>query len=329
MSTGRQPTAVPVFAVGAHGGITETTRLNTFSEFTRAVGDFDPKQTLHVALRSYFDNGGGYCYLVPTARWTTELPKLDDVTLLVAAGQDVRAQVLELCVPGAHRFALLDGPEAELTKDSAESLPSTSHAAAYFPWLTADWAETPIPPSATVAGVFCRVDRERGVWKAPANVALNGGVRPVHRISDEQQAQYTDGKALNMIREFPGQGTVVWGARTLEAESTAWRYVPVRRLFDSVERHIQATLSPVIFEPNSSATWERVRAAIENYLYTLWKQGALVGTSPQESYSVQVGEGVTMTPDDVSKGVLRVRVALAAVRPAEFIVLEFTQQLGG
>ncbi len=82
-----------------------------------------------------------------------------------------------------------------------------------------------------------------------------------------------------------------------------------------------------MFEPNSAPTWEAVRSSVDNYLHNLWQQGGLTGQTPQEAYFVQIGMGVTMTADDVAAGRLIVRAGLAAMRPAEFVILQFTQEL--
>ena len=124
---------------------------------------------------------------------------------------------------------------------------------------------------------------------------------------------------------------MVWGARTLKGTAQNsdknWIYVPVRRLFNSVERDVKAALGKAMFEPNHSATWETVRAAIDNYLYALRQEGALQGKKPEEAYFVQVGLGVTMTAQDLEEGNLIVEIGLAAVRPVEFVVLRFTQNI--
>jgi len=320
-------TAVPAFAAGDDSGVTETRRINSWLDFVNAIGEFNPAKQLHVSLRSYFENGGGYCYIVPTSQLATEIPKLEDITLLVSAGQDINPLVSSLCVDGMGLFAILDGPESEISSEHQGTYPSTSHAAVYYPWLSSDWSKVNIPPGAAVAGAYCSTDRERGAWKAPANVALKGGLRPIFKVSDEQQANYMDGKAINMIREFSRGGTLIWGARTLE-ESDSWRYIPVRRLFDTVERDIKKALRVTVFEPNNQVTWERSRAAISNYLHGLWQQGGLMGARPEEGYFVQVGSGITMTDEDIQAGKLIVKVGLAAVRPAEFIILQFTQEVG-
>lgn len=102
----------------------------------------------------------------------------------------------------------------------------------------------------------------------------------------------------------------------------------MRRLFSTVERDIQDALRIAVFDPNTQSTWQMVRSAVDHYLYNLWKHGGLQGQKPDKAYSVQVGEGVTMTADDVAAGRLIVKVGLAAVRPAEFSILQFTVQVG-
>lgn len=334
-------TAVPVIAVAAGESTLVSTplRINSWLEFVKqnvaGSAAIDYGKALNVNVRAYFENGGGYCYLLDATKFATEIPKLDDVTLLVAAGNDIATAVNTLCGPGKNRFAILDAPDAELTAASAvpAALPASAHAAAYYPWLTADWAvnssavATPVSPSAVLAGIYCSVDRDRGVWKAPANIAVKGGLRPKFKVSDDIQGKFNTGKAINMIREFRATGPVVWGARTLEVTDN-WRYISVRRLFDIAQRDIKKAMEPAVFEPNSSATWEKVRSAIDSYLHSLWRQGGLMGNSPAEAYFVHIGKGVTMTEDDISQGKMIVKIGMSAVRPAEFIILQFTQEVG-
>lgn len=186
----------------------------------------------------------------------------------------------------------------------------------------------PIPPSAAVAGAYCRTDRQRGVWKAPANVALSSVLAVDSFVSEDDHADFNS-KGVNVIRSFSDRKAVIYGARTLVPEAeTDWLYVPVRRLFNAAQRDIRQAMQFAVFELNSALTWERVRAAIDSYLHSLWKQGALTGSSPQEAYFVQIGKDITMSDEEIRKGIMRVKVGMAAVRPAEFIILEFTQEVG-
>ena len=195
--------------------------------------------------------------------------------------------------------------------------------------------------SPAMAGLYAVTDRTRGVWKAPANIAVAGvkSLVEIDGISETPTPAYMTPSKLadvhaagvNAIRSFFGKGVVVWGARTLKGtdqnSDPNWIYVPVRRLFNSVERDVKAALGRVMFEPNHSATWETVRSTIDHYLFGLWKEGALQGVKPQEAYFVQVGLGVTMTKQDIDEGNLIVEIGLAAVRPVEFVILRFTQNI--
>lgn len=192
-------------------------------------------------------------------------------------------------------------------------------------------ARVTLPPSSAIVGAYASVDRDRGVWKAPANVGLNATVGPVSRMTDTDQELLniddTAGKSINAIRAFVGKGTLVWGARTLAGNDNEWRYVPVRRLFITIEESTKKASAFAVFEPNDATTWLKVKGMIESYLYSLWERGALAGSKPESAYYVNVGLGRTMTAQDVLEGRLIVEIGVAAVRPAEFVVLRFMHRL--
>ena len=185
-----------------------------------------------------------------------------------------------------------------------------------------------VPPSGAVAGIYARIDAERGVWKAPANTSVNSVIKPTIKITNADQGLLnvdpTSGKSINAIRNFTGRGTLVWGARTLAGNDNEWRYVPVRRLFIYVEESVKKATEFVVFEPNDANTWLRVKTMIENFLAGLWRDGALDGATTSEAFFVNVGLGQTMTAQDILNGRLNVEIGLAAVRPAEFIILKFS-----
>jgi phage tail sheath protein FI len=186
-------------------------------------------------------------------------------------------------------------------------------------------------PSATIAGVYAAVDSTRGVWKAPANISLNYVTGPAKPISDSLQESlnvHADaGKSINAIRSFTGKGTLVWGARTLAGNDNEWRYISVRRFFNMVEESTKKATAAFVFEPNDANTWTKVQGMIENYLLTLWRAGALQGAKPEQAFYVAVGLGKTMTAQDILEGRMYVEIGLAAVRPAEFIVLRFSHMM--
>jgi hypothetical protein len=188
-----------------------------------------------------------------------------------------------------------------------------------------------VPPSAAMAGVYAKTDSTRGVWKAPANVGLNYVVGPTEKVDNAQQdglnVDANAGKSINVIRKFTGKGTLVWGARTLDGNSNEWRYVSVRRFFNMVEESVKKASERFVFDSNDANTWVKVKGMIENFLNTQWRAGALAGASPEEAYFVSVGLDETMSAQDILEGRMIVEIGMAAVRPAEFIILRFSHKL--
>jgi len=188
-----------------------------------------------------------------------------------------------------------------------------------------------LPPSSAIAGIYARVDRARGVWKSPANESINNALEPLLKIDNQEQGLLNvdpnTGKSINVIRTFTGKGIIVWGGRTLAGNDNEWRYINVRRLFIMIEESVEKATGFVVFEGNDATTWLKVKALIDSYLYGLWQQGALAGPTPDAAYFVNVGLGKTMTQQDVLEGRLIVEIGVAAVRPAEFIVLKFYHKL--
>ncbi|CAM1355638.1 MULTISPECIES: phage tail sheath family protein [Tenacibaculum] len=188
-----------------------------------------------------------------------------------------------------------------------------------------------LAPSATMAGIYAKVDADRGVWKAPANVGLNYVYGPSVNIShDEQKDLNVDtkaGKSVNAIRSFVGKGNLVWGARTLAGNDNEWRYVSVRRFFNMAEESIKKASEQFVFEPNDKNTWVRVKAMIDNFLTQQWRAGALAGPTPEKAFYVSVGLGETMTAQDVLEGNMIIEIGMAVVRPAEFIILKFSHKM--
>ncbi len=351
--------------------------------YTVTVGTYT---TSSDAVKLYFQNGGGPCYILPVANpqdtaTSALIPELIEqaleITLIVCPEQDSSYQSaiynsLTPALLNAGYFLIADSQ----TKTSIPGVNVQSQTATYYPAVKVSQlmqaedsaiavsgyedAETKpdaitnlsqlkqknlavyqqatqtiqnkiatngnvIPASAVMAGVYCATDASRGVWKAPANVVLSGINDVTERLNDDEQGTMNQ-QGINAIRYFNGRGFVVWGARTLQNDDN-WRYIPVRRLFNSAERDIKQAMRTAVFEPNIQPTWERVKSAIDNYLYSLWQQGALAGNKPQEAYFVQIGKGITMSDDDIKQGKMIVKVGMAAVRPAEFIILQFSQHV--
>ncbi|HEY5718679.1 MAG TPA: phage tail sheath C-terminal domain-containing protein [Motiliproteus sp.] len=188
-----------------------------------------------------------------------------------------------------------------------------------------------VPPSAAIAGVYVRVDRDRGVWKAPANVTLNQVNALSYSIDNANQRGLNldpgEGKSINAIRAFSGRGILVWGARTLAGNDPQWRYIPVRRCCSLIEEALYSSTRWAVFEPNDANLWQPLRAMIDRYLTQKWRAGGLQGHKPSEAFYVRVGLGSTMTQTDIDAGRLIIQVGVALVRPAEFIPLRLCLQM--
>ncbi|MEM9840383.1 MAG: hypothetical protein AAF830_14680 [Pseudomonadota bacterium] len=181
-------------------------------------------------------------------------------------------------------------------------------------------ASRPITPS--IAGVIARTDVRRGVWKAPAGTeaSLNHPITPLF-ASAEEGVLNTEG--VNICKDLPSLGPVVWGARTLSGNNED-RFIPVRRLRDHITQSLRWGLQVLVAEPNEEPTWRAARAAAEGFLSGLFRNGAFPAASPNEAFFVRCGLGETMSQADIDQGRMIINVGFAPLKPAEFIVDRIT-----
>lgn len=266
------------------------------------------------------------------------LKNLQTVALVAAPGQTtVRVQqaLIDHCEEMRYRFAVIDGPppDSDTLADvqNQRQLYDTKYAALYHPWLTipdpfpanlANIRQYPVPPSGHVLGVYARVDNERGVHKAPANEALRGLTGLTRYFTKgEQDILNPYPVHVNVIRDFRpnNRGIRVWGARCITSDND-YKYVNVRRLLIFLEDSIDRGLQWVVFEPNAEPLWARVRRSIANFLTTVWRNGALEGTTAEQAFFVKC-DRTTMTRDDIDNGRLVCVIGVAPVKPAEFVIV--------
>ncbi len=192
-------------------------------------------------------------------------------------------------------------------------------------------SSTVMPPSGSVAAVYAAIDRNNGVWKAPANKVLNMVSEPATIFKAPQlnnlNVDVVAGKSINAIIFLAGKGTFIFGARTLAGNDNEWRYIPVCRFFIMVQESCRQSTFKLVFEPNDSNTWGEMRSIIVNYLTTLWRRGALQGVKPEQAFYVAVGLGKTMTSMDIQEGRIIIEIGMAVLRPAEFITIRFSHEL--
>ena len=260
----------------------------------------------------------------------------DVVSIMAVPGvtdPNVQLTLVAHCENTASRFAVLDMPE-DLSKTdeilTCRNVIDSTYAAMYHPWLTVfdplDKKSINIPPSGSVIGIFARSDNSRGVHKAPANEVVRGCTGLSVPFNKGEQ-DILNPKGVNLIRSFPGQGIRVWGARTASSDP-GWKYVNVRRLFIFLEESIKANTNWVVFEPNDEKLWARVKRTIDGFLRTMWREGALAGSSESDAFFCNIGPS-TMSQDDIDNGRLICVIGVAPVKPAEFVIFRITQKTSG
>ncbi|CAE6749234.1 hypothetical protein R69927_02085 [Paraburkholderia domus] len=265
------------------------------------------------------------------------LAAIPDMVLLDGADSSSWAQMwlalLNICRAKQGVLGLFDTPDT--AADTAACLESFLHSApadpecgaAYWPHLVTNYGEDElnpvvVPPSAAVAAVIEYADRQSGVWKAPANVALAQVVKPSQSWLQSNGLFQPGGASVNLIRSFPGRGTRVWGCRTLTPDpASPWLYVQIRRLISYIEAELSRIGRHFVFETNNALTWIKYRGLAHLWLRQLWLDGGLHGTEEQEAFYIQIGLNETMTEEDIANGKMIMKVGVAVACPAEFIVI--------
>lgn len=255
-----------------------------------------------------------------------------EISIVVSPGiwsTYVQSALITQCELLKSRFAILDPPD-NLDIENIQAFRSpidTKYAALYYPWVVVRdpslSQDVAMAPSGHMAGIYARVDGDRGVFKAPANEVIFGIQRLEQDITKREQ-DILNPLNINVLRFFPNRGNRVWGARVATSDSD-WKYVPVRRLFIYVEQSIDYGTQWVVFEPNDEPLWARVRQTIANFLTTVWRSGALQGSKPDEAFFVKC-DRTTMTQDDIDNGRLICAIGIAPVKPAEFVIFRIQQK---
>jgi uncharacterized protein len=263
------------------------------------------------------------------------MEQTDEIAIAAVPGmwsRTIQSALIDHCQLLKDRFAILD-PRDGLNVNDIQQFASpleTRYAALYHPWLVVrdpvSGLDVQVPPSGHMAGIYARVDVERGVHKAPANVVIRGIKldNGLAQVITKRQQDLLNPRGINVLRFFPGLGYRVWGARTVSDESQ-WRYVNVRRLFIFVEESIEEGTQWVVFEPNDEPLWALVRQSITNFLIGVWRSGALAGTTADEAFFVAC-DRTTMTQDDIDNGRLICVIGIAPVFPAEFVIFRIQQK---
>jgi phage tail sheath protein FI len=316
-----------------------------FTEFKNYFGDFSPdtdedkgQNTLAHAVYGFFINGGSRCYVTWISKQDDidnvlkDFEAIDEINILVAPGnKDLGRKIKEHCEQMGDRVAILDSQE-DIDLSSSDVVSTlkpfnSNYAALYYPWIQvydpASKSNIFVPPSGHIAGVFARVDGKRGVHKAPANERILGALGLKYNLSKAKQGELNpDG--INCIRKLNGN-ILIWGARTLGGDANGeFKYINIRRQFcyliDSIDKGTQWT----VFEPNDSELWAKIRRNISAFLTNEWRNGALLGTTPQEAFYVKC-DAENNPPDVQDLGQVITEIGVAVIKPAEFVIFRLSQ----
>jgi phage tail sheath protein FI len=269
--------------------------------------------------------------------------EVDEVSLVCAPGctdASVQQEILTYCEAN-NIFAILDAPktleelssfglDTDLNGLSGLSAKCASkQAALYFPWVNVYDPEKKediaVAPSGFVAGIYSRVDTQRGVHKAPANEPVRLVKSLMYTLSDTEQETLNQ-KGVNCIRDFSDMGIRVWGARTTICDiDPEWRYINVRRLFNMVEKSVKTGSKWAVFEPNDSFLWIKLKRNITAFLTRIYNSGALAGANASEAFFVKC-DATNNPQENIDAGIVTVEVGIAVVKPAEFIVFKISQK---
>ncbi|MFF7456966.1 phage tail sheath family protein [Kitasatospora sp. NPDC008115] len=353
-------TSTAAFVAPLKSGAAEPRPVRGWQDFTRLYpvgaegggeGGGEAGANLAEAVYGFFANGGTECYVVGTGGGTptaytaglTALEAVADVNIVVAPDlwqAESEAPAIAKAIAGhcarlGNRMALLHTEQGASAADAVKTpalfgLDDTEaqFTAVYHPWIEVpgvDGTARTVPACGHIAGIWARTDAERGVFKAPANQNVRGATAIEKALTDDENGEL-NAVGVNCLRVFPDRGLLVWGARTLST-SRDWKYLNVRRLVNHLTDSIRAGATWAVFEPNDERLWASLRSAVASYLSDQWRQGALVGRTPDEAFYV-ICDQTNNPAERVKAGQVAIDIGIAPIRPAEFIAFRVVQEAG-
>jgi phage tail sheath protein FI len=265
------------------------------------------------------------------------LPSLD-VTIGANAALSLYNSLAQWAAGDGKHFVVMETPELRNPTQAvaaANTASGYSHSAMYYPhYFIADplgrssSSIRKIGPSGAVAGLYMNTDATTGPFKAPAGVTTRvAGAIAMERsfTSTELDDMNAASTPVNAIRQIPGSGIVVMGARTLKQDGTANKYVNMRRSLIYIRKKCEDLSTFALFENNDERLWERISTALTAFLNEYANQGGLRGASPAEAFYVKVD--AENNPDNlIAQGQVNIEVGVALQYPAEFVVITLSQK---
>jgi phage tail sheath protein FI len=297
----------------------------------------------NVPVVDHYEGAGASDPLSREKSGLKSLEDIDDISIVAAPGStfgytasasseanvlSIAGAVISHCERMRYRIGVLDSGN-DMSVGEVRGMRGkmdSSYAALYYPWYTivdpVTRQEINVPPSGAVAGIYARNDVNRAVYKAPANEVVNTAIG-LETILNKAQQDVLNPAGVNCFRFFEGRGFRLWGARTISSDAE-WKYVNLRRYFAYLEHSIDKGTQWAVFEPNGSMLWANVRSTISDFLLNEFQNGALLGDKPESAYFVKCDRS-TMTQNDLDNGRLVCLVGVAALRPAEYVIIRIGQ----
>ena len=325
--------------------------VTSYDQFEENYGNPVKGSYLAESVNLFFINGGARLYIARVSAGAdgkisdlnyqqafSLLNDIDDINLIAVPGIGTQSMVdfaSSYCRNRLDCFYIADVSREIDTITELEQFVYTlrnksSYSALYYPWLqindTKNRTVNEAPPSGAIAGIYARTDNSIGIWKAPAgpHSTINGITGIAHSISNKEQ-DLLNPMGVNVIRDFPKQGTLIWGSRTLTRVKPDYKYIPVRRMAIYIEQSIRQNIQWAVFEPNDLRLWGQLKLLIEGFMLDLFRQGAFSGSSASEAFYVRCDNSTT-TQEDINNGTVNVLVGFAPLKPAEFVVLQIQQK---
>jgi len=306
-----------------HGfdGMNPTTPINLGSAIL-------PGNTQGLDLTNSTSNGSvAYMKVINALSNTDEF----DINMVVAPGVNkadhpyVWTAILDMVEQRNDAFFIADAGNAntniEATNAIAQGVDSNM-AAVYYPWVKTIDINTnkliTVPPSVLLPGVFAANDRVAAEWFAPAGLnrgGLIGAVSVLNRLTQSEKDSLYENK-VNPIVQFPGQGIVVFGQKTLQDRPSALDRINVRRLLLTVRKYIASTSRFLVFEQNTSTTRNTFLNIVNPYLESIQQRQGLY------AFRVVMDE-TNNTPDVIDRNILKGAIFLQPTKTAEFIQIDF------
>jgi phage tail sheath protein FI len=162
------------------------------------------------------------------------------------------------------------------------------------------------------------------LWFAPAGFTRGGlsagnaglpvvGVRD--RLTSRDRDKLYENK-INPIAQFPAEGIVIFGQKTLQSSASALDRINVRRLMIFLKRQISRYASTILFDQNVRVTWNRFKGQVEPFL-----RGVQAGLGITE-FKLVLDE-TTTTPDLVDRNIVYAKIYIKPARAIEYIAIDF------